>query len=128
MNHIQTAQQVVSRWQAGDLAEAVRNLSRSLAEFPAPTERFMKFEGFEVHPCIRFTEDDGTTYYYEQCEPDHPELFCWSLYGRIRPSYDPITKVHAGGLDCLVDFDKGDRGHQDAEYLCDLLNALLSDQ
>lgn len=91
-----------------------------MTELLTPAERFSKFEGYEIHPCTLHYEDNGIDRYYDQCEPDDPNLFCWSLYGVVRHAV--VDGIHEGGLDCIADFAT----EAEAEYFKAILEILPS--
>ena len=62
-----------------------------LAQLTADT----RFDGFEIHPCLRAGEDEHGEIILEQCDEEDPAISVWSVYGHLV----------AGGLECLADFD-----------------------
>jgi hypothetical protein len=68
----------------------------------AKTADFIRREGatypvdaFEIHPCREAGRSETGRAYLEQCEPDDPNIVCWSVYAH-KPT---------GGKECLCDFD-----------------------
>jgi hypothetical protein len=54
----------------------------------------MRFNGFEVHPCLVAGKDEHGQITFEQCDENDPALSVWSVYARLV----------AGGLECLANF------------------------
>ena len=73
-----------------------------------PTLDKRGWDGFELHPVTRHRGSNGIEY-FEVCEPDDPNLYCWSVYAHLKQ----------GGVECIADcFIK-----EDAEFIYEALVA-----